>query len=233
MYTNNHSNSYFPDKVPSQWKCNMAAQVRTENVIDWKKQYIMGMVMCLQLNGDQYPIKSFPQMWIFALLWWRLAEACHLIFWLNFYVALSWRFDRFYCSSFYNYLWKQPILTFSTQIPDFNEILHSSACLKREILWADNFNQFLHPWGERFQMKPVTMVAGTKSDARKKTTPQESSRPWRNNKHEQARSCTWVEENAKQNVEPWILKDLLSLKTLHGLSTTEMPVILPSEPTKE
>jgi hypothetical protein len=29
------------------------------------------------------------------------------------------------------------------------------------------------------------------------------------------------------------LKDLLSLKTLHGLSTTEMLVILPSKPTKE
>ncbi len=98
--------------------------------------------MCLQLNGDQYPIKSFPQMWILALLWWRLAETCHLIFWLNFYVALSWRFDRFYCSSFYNYLWTAHLEIFHPNSTDFNEILHSSACLKREILWADNFNQF-------------------------------------------------------------------------------------------
>ncbi len=68
---------------------------------------------------------------------------------------------------------------------------------------------------------------------KKKSTLQGSSRTWRNNKNEQARSCTWVEDNAKQNVETWILKDLLSLKTLHGLSTTEMLVILPSKPTKE
>jgi len=89
--------------------------------------------MCLQLNGDQYPIKSFPQMWIFALLWWRLAEAFRLIFWLNFSVALSWRFDQFYCSSFYNYLWKQPHLEiFHPNSTDFNEMLHSSACFWRE-----------------------------------------------------------------------------------------------------
>ncbi len=88
--------------------------------------------MCLQLNGYQYPIKSFLQMWIFALLWWRLAEAFHLIFWLNFYVALSWRFDRFYCSSFYNYLWKQPILRFSTQIPQT-----SMKCYTVQLAWRE------------------------------------------------------------------------------------------------
>ncbi len=143
-----HQNSYFPEKVPSQWKCSMAAQVRTENVIDWKKQYIMGMVMCLQLNGDQYPIKSFPQMWIFSLLWWRLAEAFHLIFWLNFYVALSWRFDQFYSSSFYNYLWKQPILRFSTQIPQT-----SMKCYTVQLAWREKSyglaisqNSCTHEW---------------------------------------------------------------------------------------
>jgi hypothetical protein len=33
-----HQSSYFPEKVPSQWKCNMAAQVRTE--CDWLKETI-------------------------------------------------------------------------------------------------------------------------------------------------------------------------------------------------
>ncbi len=99
--------------------------------------------MCLWLNGDQYLIKSFPQMWIFALLWWRLAEAFHLIFWLNFYVALSWRFDRFYCSSFYNYLWKQPILRFSTQIPQTYGLAISKNSCTREV---KDFKWNLLPW---------------------------------------------------------------------------------------
>jgi hypothetical protein len=232
-----HQNSYFPEKVPSRRKCNMAAQVRTENVTDWKKQYIVGMVMRLQLNGNQYSIKSFPpQMWIFALLWWRPAEAFHLIFWLNLLLCCLVMEIWLVLLQFilYNYLWKQPILRFSTQIPQT-----SMKCYAVQLAWREksygltisinsctcevkDFKWNLLPW---WQEPRVTQE--------KKTTLQGSSRPWRNNKNEQARSYTWVEENAKQNVEPWILKDLLSLKTLHGLSTTEMLVILPSKPTKE
>jgi len=186
----------------------------------WDGNVILRFLLC----ADSKPLVCF---W-FDFFYWSYS----FFRWLRLLPPV-WIDIIIYCSSFYNYLWTAHLEIFHPNSTDFNEILHSSARLKREILWADNFNQFLHPWGERFQIKPVTIVAGTESDTRKKTTLQGSSRPWRNNKNEQARSCTWVEENAKQNVAPWILKDLLSLKTLHALYTTEMPVILPSKPTKQ
>ncbi len=126
-----------------------------------------------------------------------------------------------------------PSWDFPPKSTDFNEMLHSSACFEERNLMGWQFQSIPAPVRWKISNETCYHCDRNQEWHKKKFTLQGSSRHWRNIKNEQARSCTWVEENAKQNVEPWILKDLLSLKRSHGLSTTEMLVILPLKPTKE